>query len=1396
MGNNTDKTKRAINKLQHDEQKITVRKKLYKAGKLWVVAGIATTAFGVASISNTLNASADTADTALPTTTVTTPTTTSTSSTTVKMADKTSIAGTQSAKSTDTTEPTAQNTTVATATTSSVSAATDTASTDASSTQPSSTVKQTAKATQPTMNVETTPDTTQSVTAEPSTKVASVTQTAKATQNLGTADETTIAAVKKAAAQTYLSTGQAQKVTQVAATVTGTLGSTTYDLDDNGLLTIHAGVLDTPVQRLAAKAAIKSIYVEEGVKVDVTGNDYAGMFGQLANVVSIDAHNLDVSSVNGFGGWFTNDVDLTSLNISGWNTSSAKIFSNMFYNTQSLKTLDVSGLDTSNATAMSNMFAKSGLATLDISNFNMQNVAADTDRANMLGNMTSLSELTLGPGVNMSGTNLPDAPAAGTAVANDGITNVTVAALWQAVGAGTASAPEGTRLTAADLIALYNGTTAAGVATYVWAQDLSNSVNLVDASTGVKVTESTVSGELGDTIDFTTELPTGYHYATGDELGSYTQPVAPVIGASGTTFTVYVVADPVINISYVDATDGTVLTAKTSGALNSTSDYTTTADLATLAAKGYTYVSDNLPKSLTFDAETANYTVNVKHTLTTVSGKDATTQTQKRVATIIINASTIGTTLTSDQIRPTGPITQDLTFYRDAVIDEALKAQGAPASEYTSYGDWKTDDVMVPVVTAQVTGYYAAAKVINLDTLWDDSHTILQLVTSVLNQAGGDFSYTISYTYTILSYPVAVQYVDQTTGEVVGQTEKLTGEYQAQLAYPVIAPTGYVVVPGQDGIVNNKMILTYGPDLKTISIYVTPAITNQYATVSYKDVTGKTIAIELLNGDSNTAIQFDTADYVAKSLPNYTVVTDETTSGAIYDDLTDTVQNFNVTVAAPEISTLVTPTDTTGQPIPGNSATKVTGQPGDDITNLPQITGYVLVPGQTPRISQVDGAVTTVYYIKDAPRVTTKTITKTVHYYDMDMNELAPDFTDTAVITQSIDAATGEATYTTTDDILAGNPNPAIKGYTVYIEWEDATTDQKVTFDSKDIDTYTAYLKDAPTKTTKTITKTVHYVDADGNQLAPDFTDTAVITKSVDAATDQATFSSKDDQLAGQANPTFKGYTVIQNDPEAAATQTATFDANDVAYTIVYAKDEAKTTTKTITKTVHYVDEAGNQVAPDFTDTVTITESTDPVTGAVSYSPEFATLGFQVTPTITGYTVVNAPAEVSVTQTVSYDTASQTYTVTYKKDASDTTTTPSGNDGGTITPNDVTTPSSDNDTPTNVTPVTPTPTSETTVTTPETDENQTTVPDGKTNTPDDKSSNTVIADKSASGTTQIASVTVANDTVNQTNQSNSPKVTQLPQTSEQSSVPMVVIGMALLAEMGVLSYGFKKQHGE
>ncbi len=96
------------------------------------------------------------------------------------------------------------------------------------------------------------------------------------------------------------------------------------------------------------------------------------------------------------------------------------------------------------------------------------------------------------------------------------------------------------------------------------------------------------------------------------------------------------------------------------------------------------------------------------------------------------------------------------------------------------------------------------------------------------------------------------------------------------------------------------------------------------------------------------------------------------------------------------------------------------------------------------------------------------------------------------------------------------------------------------------------------------------------------------------------------------------------------------------------------------------------------------------------------------------------------------------------------------------------------------------------MTTPETDENQTTVPDGKTNTPDDKSSNTVIADKSASGTTQIASVTVANDTVNQTNQSNSPKVTQLPQTSEQSSVPMVVIGMALLAEMGVLSYGFKK----
>lgn len=327
----------------------------------------------------------------------------------------------------------------------------------------------------------------------------------------------------------------------------------------------------------------------------------------------------------------------------------------------------------------------------------------------------------------------------------------------------------------------------------------------------------------------------------------------------------------------------------------------------------------------------------------------------------------------------------------------------------------------------------------------------------------------------------------------------------------------------------------------------------------------------------------------------------------------------------------------------------------------PTIKGYTVVTNPvgaeaTDAVSYGDDDVDyIVVYQKNAPTITAKTITKTVHYQDTDATELAPDFTDTAVITQSVDAVSGEPTYTATDDTLAGQANPVLTGYTVITNPANATTSQTVTFDDSDAVYTVVYQKKAPETATKTITKTIHYVDFQGQTLAPDFTDTAVITKTIDAVTGEVSYTSQDDELAGNPTPTFKGYQLTINPTQATTTQTVTFDSANSSYTVVYAKQIPAMSTVFVTKTVHYQDADGKMIAPDFTDTAAFNRSVDPVNDAVTYTTIDDVLDGQVNPEVTGYTVTTSPTNATTSQTVTAQTSDVTYTVIYSKDAPTTT---------------------------------------------------------------------------------------------------------------------------------------------
>ncbi|WP_162253446.1 LPXTG cell wall anchor domain-containing protein, partial [Paucilactobacillus oligofermentans] len=328
----------------------------------------------------------------------------------------------------------------------------------------------------------------------------------------------------------------------------------------------------------------------------------------------------------------------------------------------------------------------------------------------------------------------------------------------------------------------------------------------------------------------------------------------------------------------------------------------------------------------------------------------------------------------------------------------------------------------------------------------------------------------------------------------------------------------------------------------------------------------------------------------------------------------------------------------------------------------PVINGYTVTTNpteattdQTAKLGDTDTEYNVVY-TKNSPTITTDTVNKTVHYVDVDGNKMADDFTSSANFTTSTDAVTGKATTTSTNDVLGHQANPVINGYTVTTNPAAATTDQTVKSGDTDTEYTVVYTKNSPTTTTDTVNKIVHYVDADGNQLANDFTSSADFTSSTDAVTGKTTTTSTNDVLGHQANPVINGYTITTNPTEATTDQTVKSGDTDTEYTVVYTKNAPIITTDTVNKTVHYVDADGNKLADDFTSSADFTTSTDAVTGKTTTSSTNDVLGHQVNPEIPGYTVTTNPAEATTDQTVKSGDTDAEYTVIYTKNTPTTTT--------------------------------------------------------------------------------------------------------------------------------------------
>ena len=139
----------------------------------------------------------------------------------------------------------------------------------------------------------------------------------------------------------------------------GTCGTCSWTIDNNGKLTIGAGTLKKIDYQehpnwYSYRSSIKSVYVNSGVK---TNTSCFALFQDCTNLVSADISNLNASNCKKFCYTFDGCSKLESVkwgsNIITTNTAS---FNHCFQYCGKLKSLDLSGCNTTNCTEMENLF--------------------------------------------------------------------------------------------------------------------------------------------------------------------------------------------------------------------------------------------------------------------------------------------------------------------------------------------------------------------------------------------------------------------------------------------------------------------------------------------------------------------------------------------------------------------------------------------------------------------------------------------------------------------------------------------------------------------------------------------------------------------------------------------------------------------------------------------------------------------------------------------------------------------------------------------------------------------------------------------------------------------------------------------------------------------------------
>ena len=564
---------------------------------------------------------------------------------------------------------------------------------------------------------------------------------------------------------------------------------------------------------------------------------------------------------------------------------------------------------------------------------------------------------------------------------------------------------------------------------------------------------------------------------------------------------VYTPNEEKATVTFVDATTGkTISVTDLTGSYGSTSDYSPAAMIKQLENQGYEVVSDNYPQG----GAVFNQDGTVKNYTITLKHK---------VETLTPDNDPMGLTLShkitrtikyqfanGDQAAPSK--IETITFERTATVDEV--------THQVTYSPWKVEgsDDFAPVASPKVRDYTPNIQTVGaVDNVAEDHPNITQTVT-----------------YDLDKEKATVSYVDITTGKVLS-TDDLTGDFGTASAYDpqtVIdkyESEGYQFVKsdypangevfGQDGVVQHYIVqlkektANYTPDNNPKNLDLTKTVTR---TINYVDANGKQIA----------------------------------------PSVTQTI-TFTRNATVNEVTGQVTYTD--WQP---------SGNDDYNAVDSPAIKGY------TPSRTQV-GAVNNV------PATATNTVTNVVYTANK----------ETATVTY-VDETTGKVLSTATltgpyGSTSSYDPQAVIdkyesEGYQLVsndyptngqIFGEDGVTQHFTIKFTEKTSNYTPENNPKKLDLTKTVTRTINYVDANGKQLAPSVTQTVTFTRSatVNEVTGQVTYTdwqpNGSDSYNAVESPAVKGYTPTQKTVE--AENNVSVNSTDQVVNVVYTADKPVT---------------------------------------------------------------------------------------------------------------------------------------------------------------------------------------------------------------------------------------------